>query len=342
MANLLIGWPDIPYKATLTASNTMTNLDDCVCGAKSAIAEVTTEVNGTTDILYDLGSTTRACDFLAIAHAKILQKSGVDSVVLRGGSVSYALPSSISGLTLWLDATRGVTVDSSNRISSWASRVGSIVFTESNNSNKPIWNAPSSGINDNRSISFNGTSQRLTSTSILANIFANNAKTVFIVFRSTPNGIAQGMLATSNGMWESRVSTGSVASNNNDGTLDQAVRTNTITAGTTYVYQGRHEGGNIYANIDSATEVAVASGNTSNMTGTLQIGTSSGGNWLNGSICEILTYNVALNSTDRTNILNYLNQKWKTSAIYANNSFSTATLVGPNQEDFFTKFTQSS
>lgn len=60
------------------------------------------------------------------------------------GDYYYANPSlniaKISGVTMWLDASYlpSITKDSSNRVSAWTSRVGTISFTQSTDASKPI------------------------------------------------------------------------------------------------------------------------------------------------------------------------------------------------------------
>lgn len=58
-----------------------------------------------------------------------------------------------------------------------------------------------------------------------------------------------------------------------DGNEDKAASgSGAIVLGTPYVLEWRHDGGNIYLRINGAAEFSVASGNTSTITGTVQIG----------------------------------------------------------------------
>lgn len=77
-----------------------------------------------------------------------------------GAEVSNAIklfvPSDISGVVLWLDASDSSTIvmDGSNRVSQWSSKVGSIVLNQATVANQPIYNA--TGRNGKPTIGKNG------------------------------------------------------------------------------------------------------------------------------------------------------------------------------------------
>lgn len=75
----------------------------------------------------------------------------------------------------------------------------------------------------------------------------------------------------------------------------------------------RLDAGNLYARVNGGTEVSVASGNVGSITSTFEIGHGSG-LYFDGYIAEIVSYNSALSSTDRTSVRNYLT-RWTLSAV---------------------------
>jgi len=71
-----------------------------------------------------------------------------------------------------------------------------------------------------------------------------------------------------------------------DGSADQPSTTGAV--GTAYVLMWRHHGGNVYVSLNGGTEVSVASGNTQSLSGTVNLGTGSGGA-CNMKVAEIFT-----------------------------------------------------
>lgn len=120
-----ISFPDIPKRtAKLSHSDTW---GDTICrqdfinnisGPRYSVASMQSSKTGLSRSNYDLGETTAAVDHLVIGRADLLQADDVKSVRLRGSRQSAFLPSSISGLKLWLDANRGVTTVS-GAVSQW-------------------------------------------------------------------------------------------------------------------------------------------------------------------------------------------------------------------------------
>jgi len=70
-----------------------------------------------------------------------------------------------------------------------------------------------------------------------------------------------------------------------DGNVDNAITTGTT--GTPYVIMWRHHGGNINISINGGSETTVASGNTSNLTGVLYLGSGAGATSCNCKIAEV-------------------------------------------------------
>lgn len=80
-----------------------------------------------------------------------------------------------------------------------------------------------------------------------------------------------------------------------------------VTEGTAYVAEWRHESGTLYCRLNGGTEVSVASGNTSSLTSALCIGSTaaspSGPSEFDGKIFEMVSYNATPSSTDRDAIV---------------------------------------
>lgn len=198
-----------------------------------------------------------------------------------------------------------------------------------------------SGVNGLRALVFDGSNDQLNSSSALSAIITNSAFTILYVSRLnvTPS-VTFGLLEDRNGRLTTGVASNEYYVQNDDGGgadfVDTGVNPST---NTTYVHTLRHESGNLYIQQDNGTAVSVASGNTTSLTGTLDVGSFFTGNFWNGYICEILVYNTALSAGDRTTAFEYLRDKWQTApAAYTDAGFTGETLYGPRGEDWISSF----
>ncbi len=119
--NLLIGYPAIPFTGTQSLSATASTTypaNNLITGGRGQAFELATAQFDDLYIQYDAGSSTAATG-MAIARAKLLTSGKCDRLVLRNCAQPYTVPSSITGLLGWWDATRGITRDSSNLVSQW-------------------------------------------------------------------------------------------------------------------------------------------------------------------------------------------------------------------------------
>lgn len=141
-SDLRIGYPDIPffstpatesnaYSATLPAKN-------LILGPRRTYAQLAAAVSGVSWLQYYVAATAQA-NYLALLRANILAKSGVTTVQVHRSSISWAYPGGLSGCVLHLDAGRGVTYDSTNRVSSWVDLISGHDFVQSTAADRPVW-----------------------------------------------------------------------------------------------------------------------------------------------------------------------------------------------------------
>lgn len=534
--NLLIGFPDIPQSSIYWRSNqtwdTNWPLENNKSGPRHNITRLPTASPSTnlTRIDYDLGSSvTKASNFLIMARADLAQAASVSRVILRGSSSSAFAPSDISGLTLWLDATRNVTANATNQVGTWSDLSGAgRDFTQGTSANKPIlsradnkenmipysedisgftksagattsnavanpvdglvtadlfyensattthsfypaaygifyngrtykvsfyakaagrdqlryyFNSPAfsgtsgasfnltsvslsthgsatgtitsvgsgwclctmtlaadgtgvnngeiylkdsggaisytgdgasgiyfwgfhvrdsaaddtyvqttgapqyRGVNGNRQIFFDGTNDSIATTATTGDLFTNSDHTTFMVINYLiDNGAGNDQFYLQGGTGTASFvlyeSSGNITQWINDGAGRTASRAATI--GNTYVIMARHTGGNQYISLNNGTEGTGAAGNIATTSEVVRIGGTVGTTAIAGSVCEVITYNAALSSDNRTKVYEYLRDKWQTTAPKTDNTFSTATLYGPRSDDYVTEFTTSS
>jgi hypothetical protein len=211
--------------------------------------------------------------------------------------------------TCWLDANYGITKDTSNRVAAWASRVGSVSFTQSTDGNKPVWTVNS--INGLPALVFDGTGAVMTSTATLGNLITNAASTIYFVARATKKATNSILMYDTQGQYHSSMGTTNTFKNvGYDGgskVTEAAWADNVLRA-----WELRHEGGNNYlTNRKEADPAAVALGNIANMTGTIVLGgVNTTTQLFLGSVAELITYNTALSADERSQVYNYLARKW--------------------------------
>lgn len=83
-----------------------------------------------------------------------------------------------------------------------------------------------------------------------------------------------------------------------------------ITLDTSYVACYRHDGTNLFGSINGGSESSVASGTTTNGGGAMRVGGFPTDRFFNGSIGEMLCYNVALTGGALTDAVSYMTDKW--------------------------------
>jgi hypothetical protein len=93
---------------------------------------------------------------------------------------------------------------------------------------------------------------------------------------------------------------------NNDGNQDKAESAGTVPiGGNPCVIEWRHEGGLIYQRVNGANETSTASGNTSDLTGSLRMGGNAlTDRFFNGKVFEAMIYSTVPTLAERNAIVN--------------------------------------
>jgi hypothetical protein len=166
------------------------------------------------------------------------------------------------------------------------------------------------GINGRAAVRFDGAASYMTSAATLANIFAAGAKTSFIVMRPALIDSFQTIFTDSADKFYAQVGNvgGRVQITNDDGSAVTRSVTGAV-VGATGVWRILHDT-NLVIGRNDVWGVALASGATTPMTGTLLMGSYSGSQWLNADIAELLTFNKVLPSDVRDRIQRGLCKKW--------------------------------
>ena len=152
-------------------------------------------------------------------------------------------------------------------------------------------------------VRFDGVDDAMTSTATLADIYANNAKTTYLVLRANAAAGTQNIFRDTGGYMQLYGSTADLTYKNFDTGADTIVKA--FTVNTLSVVKAIHSGGNIDLSIDGvAAAPSVASGNTGDLSGTLFLGYAT--NDFNGSILELLAFNTALSPANQAVVEAYL------------------------------------
>lgn len=240
---------------------------------------------------------------------------------MRGVSEAEAwLPSSESGLRVWLRSGTGYYQDSAgttpatsdgDRIGRWADQSGNAYHvTQATDGKRGTLKV--NIINGNSVTRFDGTDDCLAGTT-LSNLIANNAFSFFTLVSAAAAATNNAntyqntaLIGESGQYWGLFLKSAPTIHAYNYDTTDDNV-SKSISLNTFFVLHWRHESGNLYISKDGGSESSVASGNTGSLTGNTFIGSRDATNlFFNGDICELFGYNVALGTTAITNAVNYL------------------------------------
>lgn len=165
-------------------------------------------------------------------------------------------------------------------------------------------------------IRFDGVDDYFTSTATLANVHANNAKTLYALVRPAVVGANKDVIrfsSTQSDWGLQLVASGNWQIQNWDTNSDVAIRPSVVNE--LALIRARHDGGNIYISVNGVESAATASGNTGTMTATPFVGSATAGaNFFNGEMVELILFNTALSPADQAIVEAYLNGVMSASA----------------------------
>lgn len=236
-------------------------------------------------------------------------------VLLMGEPRNSGAP--VSGATAWynpltIQQTTGV-------VTAWNDGSGNN-FHFGTATNSPVYTA--SAINGLPGVTFTAASlMKLTGTAVLSNWISASAYTIYAVFKlSAFTGSAGGgyegtspVFSDSSGF----IGLGggrSVNQNYGGGHWDggdRSIYSATSSSGITVIMEQYYDGTNLHVRFNGTDGTPLAVGNVTTLTGHIQSGLNSPTTvYLSGSICEMIFYNTALNSTNRTHNRSYLGTKF--------------------------------
>ena len=176
------------------------------------------------------------------------------------------------------------------------------------------------GVDGKVSLDFDGSNDRMVTSATLANYISASASTIFVVF--VADAIDTGALAsyqydtifcdTSGYAGLHLAGTDKMKFYNWDGNEDYAGPT--IATSTDYIAEMRHESGTLYAKVNNGSESSATSGNTQVTTGNPEIGGRLYGvsPFFNGRLSEIIFYDTALSSGNRSTASTDINTYYTT------------------------------
>lgn len=229
---------------------------------------------------------------------------------ISSGFVPGFVPSDLSGLVWWLDASDASTISTSgSSVTEWADKSSSGV--DATPGTAPTF--ASAAVNGLDAIEFDDASSEYLTYGSLGTL---SDISYFIAFQPH-DATARDSLVSADG-W----TTGVAHLVNWDGTFRLGVNSQTpgdligsvsLVAGDTMVGGIITDGSSYYIRQNNGSEQSGSITTTSNkVIGSGRIGawTADGGRYFDGYICEIVLYNRALNSTERGQVQNYLYNKW--------------------------------
>jgi hypothetical protein len=230
-----------------------------------------------------------------------------------GGSGSNYVPIT-NNLVLWLDASDlGTITESSGSVSNWADKSGNgYDAIQGVGSLQPTTGATTqNGLNV---IDFDGGDEFGTDAGL--NSLTNGPSTIFFVARrNTETGSSERMISLfeagvqNNLILTFSATAGQILFVNRPGTaINIANNGNTNT--NFQIVRARRSGTTQALAVDGGTEASNTSAQDAPTTDGGRIGSNAGSNFLNGSICEILIYDVSLTVNERTAVETYLGNKW--------------------------------
>lgn len=174
--NLVIGYPDIPYRATALTSGLTTTADNRDDFLTSGQLEpgfcADTQVTREAEFCYEIGDSS-AISYLALLNSRYAVDDGACWVRLIRSTEKPSLPKDITCKALYR-AGEGITKDSSDFVSTWADQSGNGYNLTGAGAERPTWLTNSSDYNGNQAIRFNGTANILRSGAALGALYSGS------------------------------------------------------------------------------------------------------------------------------------------------------------------------
>lgn len=236
----------------------------------------------------------------------------------RTGSIDYIIArASVTNAgsvsrKLWDAASSTLYSDTGGLIDSVADQSAVTSAFGSSGSNRPTL-ATGIGPNGRTAMQFDGTDDRLQGP-LLSSLITNSAGWAAVSIMPTALtandalSFRNDVVFEDNGVFAAlTVRSGGIAyAYNWDGNEDKAASASSaILVSTPYVLEWRHEGGNVYLRINGGGEVSVASGNTTTLTGPVNIGGVTGATplrWFTGYIFEWMFASTVPSLTERDSL----------------------------------------
>jgi hypothetical protein len=243
---------------------------------------------------------------------------GVQTIRKVGGGAPFS-PADISGLSLWLKADAGVTLSGSD-VTAWADQSGNGNNASSEEGTRPT--LVSNTLNSKPVLRFDGTGQKMDLTSSIG----GTAYSIFIVcknndnengsmfFWSTDNNFGKYIASITSETYNASARNKFIlAQNDAGGGEGESIIAWSSTAVNNNYFIGtamQNGGGKAYSNGSGGADSlgTFSASNTFNLIGGYGFGYE-----LDGDVAEIISYNRAVNSTERQQVEAYLNTKY---AIY--------------------------
>jgi hypothetical protein len=235
---------------------------------------------------------------------------------LLGPDPASGPPIPTMGLTLWLKAGAGITLDGMSHVSTWADQSGNgNDFVSSGTGAGPVVGA---SINSLTTVDFTAASSQvleLTLPRALSDLLTASAYTMFSVWQytgSVPFSVysnSPAVIEDNSGYWGmlSGVTAGVVtASGYNYPYYDNA----TFAVGAPHRIKSQLSSGTLYVTVDGGSPTTLLAGNVGSLLAAVELGGSGYNNFFNGPIGEVIIYNRVTSSGEDTAIDAYLKAAW--------------------------------
>ena len=320
-----------------------------VPNATAYIFEVSTQANFTS-LHFQTSTTSTSFSYTPSITGNLFWRVRTVNLCQLGGTSEVRAYTTIdlgTGISMWLRADAGVTTVS-NAVSQWIDQSGmGLNVSQATTGNRPTLVNNVASLNNRPAISFNGTSNFLTSS--INSGLANSSLTVFVIGsggnQSTSNAVYYSVGPVSSGFWLTRRASSSRIGAYNNNQLVQGTITNLPTNGYDFRLFGLRKslGNALQIKVNGINEIvstnttAIGSFTDAN----IQIGAGNSGSFLNGQIAEVLVYNRDLSDLELSQVEKYLMDKYAPPVNLGadiNNSYGFCDIILAPVTGFYTNY----